>query len=429
MAGPCDVIIVGGGMGGLILAQSLSRKGLRSVILERQFRLDPPLRGENIQPNGLKILDRLGLLESIQKSNIHINHMFHFHRIGGGRLCTIDYRMLPDPYPYTLITFPKVILQVMLDRISEDSNIQIFWGTEFEELLWDENRVVGIRARRRDPDQPETPGVEMAFRAPLVVGADGVHSRVRSALGIPCRLKTYAHSYLTMVIRRPLDFGPDGRYYVGRREILGLFPAGETSLYLFYLVPSRKYPDQGIGCSEDLERFKQAVASIDPVIRDPLQEVVRWDQVRRMPCWRVRAQRWVSEGAVLMGDAAHAMNPHISQGRNQAMEDAMVLGEVIGECFARRDFSAPALRAFETRRRHGVEVLQRLADEQVFFWNAGDPLRTWIRDRVFRVLDQNARLRGKMLMLSSGLNSSTYSIIDRFQAAGLLPDLQARQGP
>lgn len=57
-----------------------------------------------------------------------------------------------------------------------------------------------------------------------------------------------------------------------------------------------------------------------------------------MPCFRVRCRRWVTDGAALIGDAAHAMNPHVAQGRNTAMEDGIVLAEVLEECFRKGDF-------------------------------------------------------------------------------------------
>ena len=76
-----------------------------------------------------------------------------------------------------------------------------------------------------------------------------------------------------------------------------------------------------------------------------------------------------------------------------------------------------------------MERLQRLADEQVFFWNAGDPIRTGLRDRVFRTLDQNVRLRYKMLAQVAGIEVRPYTLLDYLKAAGFLPDLRADHWP
>jgi hypothetical protein len=68
-------------------------------------------------------------------------------------------------------------------------------------------------------------------------------------------------------------------------------------------------------------------------------------------------------------------------------------------------------------------MLQRLADQQVFYWNTGNPLIAWLRDRVFRTLDRNARLRYQVLSTTAGLRKTApLSVIDRLIAAGFLPD-------
>jgi 2-polyprenyl-6-methoxyphenol hydroxylase-like FAD-dependent oxidoreductase len=145
-----------------------------------------------------------------------------------------------------------------------------------------------------------------------------------------------------------------------------------------------------------------------------------------MPTGRVKTAAWVADGAVLLGDAAHAMNPHASQGRMQAMVDAVTLADLIPDCLQTGDWSAARLSADERARRPQVEMLQRLADEQVMWWNTGNPILAFLRDRVFRTLDRNARLRYRVLSTTAGLRTSPpFSLIDRVMAAGLLPDPRA----
>jgi 2-polyprenyl-6-methoxyphenol hydroxylase-like FAD-dependent oxidoreductase len=145
-----------------------------------------------------------------------------------------------------------------------------------------------------------------------------------------------------------------------------------------------------------------------------------------MPTGRVKTDRWVADGALLIGDAAHAMNPHASQGRMQAMVDAVVVADLIPGWLKKHDFSAKALRAFEVARRPQVMMLQRLADEQCRFWNTGNPLVAYLRNRVFRTLDRNARLRYRVLSTTAGLRTTApFSLVDRVMAAGFLPDPRA----
>ena len=75
-----------------------------------------------------------------------------------------------------------------------------------------------------------------------------------------------------------------------------------------------------------------------------------------MPTGRVRTPRWVADGAALIGDAAHAMNPHASQGRMQAMVDAMTLADIVPACLASGDYSAARLSGFEAVRRPHVTI-------------------------------------------------------------------------
>ena len=71
-------------------------------------------------------------------------------------------------------------------------------------------------------------------------------------------------------------------------------------------------------------------------------------------------------------------------------------------------------------------MLQRLADEQVLFWNTGNPLLAFLRDRVFRTLDHNQRLRYRVLATTAGLRTvAPFGLLDRLMAAGFLPDPNA----
>src|SRR5574337_1839375 len=93
-----DVAIVGAGGGGAVLALMLAQRGIRSLVLERAAGPPQGLRGEILQPNGQQVLDRLGLLDKLPAESARTVHKFHFCRVGGERLCTVDYSDLPPPY-------------------------------------------------------------------------------------------------------------------------------------------------------------------------------------------------------------------------------------------------------------------------------------------------------------------------------------------
>ena len=153
-----------------------------------------------------------------------------------------------------------------------------------------------------------------------------------------------------------------------------------------------------------LDSFKQRLRPSIPHDAFRWKSLTAWEQVGFLPAFRVRAAHWVTDGAALIGDAAHAMNPHASQGRMQAMTDAMVLADVIMKCRNTGDWSAKALSDYETARRPQVAMLQALADEQTTFWNASDAARVAIcATGCFGGWERNARLRYQALTATVGL--------------------------
>jgi len=416
-----DVVVVGAGGGGAVLGLALAQRGVSVLVLERQPGPPAAFRGETIQPNGQRILDHLGILPALSPETVQAVQRFHFIGIGGKRFCTMDYGMLPAPHNRALVALSSAVHHLILDRLSEQNSAQIWYGAVFQGLVQRDGKVVGIVARRAG----EEPSVEIEAR--LVVGADGAGSLVRQALGIRSDVHHYRHGYVSMLLPRPEGMQGEARYYVGRGEILGLFPAPGDRVVALYMVEAdavTAFKARG------LDAFKRRVSEIDAAMAKPLESLTVWEQAGFLQCTKVRTDRWVAEGAALIGDAAHAMNPHASQGRMQAMADAMALAGVIMRCRETGNWSAAALSAYEQARRPQVDMLQRLADEQVLFWNAADPARCFLRDRVFRGMDGNARLRCQALTATAGLRTTPpLTWTDKFMAAGFLPDPRADEIP
>ena len=416
-----EVIVVGAGGGGAILGLTLAQRGVRVCVIERERTHLARPRIETIQPNGQQILHRLGLLDTLGAKTVQPVQRFHFIRIGGRPLCSVDYGMLPPPWNRALVAQSNKVHELILAHLSAQPTAELRCGVEFQGLIQRNGSITGVTVRGQDGES------STQIEAPLVVGADGAGSLVRQALGLPADLHRYRHGYLIALLPRPSSMEEEARYYVGRGEILALFPAPEDRVLALYMVEVAAVTDfktRGLGF------FKQRLAAIDPALRLPLEQLTTWEQVGFLPCARVRARRWVVNGAALIGDAAHAMNPHVSQGRMQAMTDAMVLAEVIMQCRNTGNWSARALLEYETARRPQVTMLQGLADEQAIFWNASDPVRCYLRDRVFQGMDRNARLRYQALTATAGLRTSPpLTWVDKLIAVGLLPDPHANEIP
>ena len=412
------VLIVGAGGGGAILGIALTRKGIANVVLEQAAGPPQGLRGEILQPNGQALLHNLGLLDTLPTDASKPVRYFHFLKSGGKRLCTIDYGMLPSPFNRALVMWPNVVHRTILDCLQQENPNMLHFNAVFKSFLREENRIVGVQA--------EIDGVPVRIGAEVVVGADGPFSQVREAMGISALLHRYKDSYLVAVLDIPEELD-EGQYFIGQRTILGLFPAPGQKVYALYMVSSDSLAAlKAQGVDSLREKWKTIAPDLGPYF-DGFRD---WEQTAYMGTGRVRAKTWVVDRAVVMGDAAHGMNPHASQGRMQAMVDAVTLADVLYNCERAQDWSADMLKSFERARRSQVTMLQRLADEEVFFWNTGNPILEVLRDRVFRTMNSNRRLQYQVLSATAGLrDTAPFGWIDRFQAAGLLPDPRANHVP
>ena len=411
-----DVVVVGAGGGGAVLALALAKQGIRTVVLDQATGPSKGLRGEILQPNGQRVLDRLGVLQSLSADAMRSVRLFHFCRAGGTRLCSIDYGDLPAPYNRAIVTLPNEAHHAIVAAVQQHTSVRLRYGTSFTGLIREGNQVVGVSTQ--GPDGTHT------VRAKIVVGADGAFSKVREALKVPADLYLYPDGYLIAILESDEPVS-ESFYYVGHRTILGIFPATGNKAYLFYMIPK-----------DSMEAVKQrgilALQQIWSQIALQFSRLFRslrdWGQTAYMPTGRIRTPTWVADGAVLIGDAAHAMNPHASQGRMQAMVDAMALADLLPGCLSDQNYSAERLKEFERARRPQVTMLQQLADQQVFYWNTDNPVVAFLRDRVFQTLDRNARLRYQVLSTTAGLRTMpSFNLIDRVIAAGLLPDIRAHE--
>ena len=289
-------------------------------------------------------------------------------------------------------------------------------------LLRDGDRLVGAVVREG--------GATREVEARLIIAADGARSVIREAMGIRAAVRQYREAYLTMVIGRPAGFGAakisaEGRLYFGKRSYLGVIPVSPDTCYAFYYVHPSRYPEMR---QRGLNALKAEIAAAVPDVAEGLVRLTAWDDLVYWPCVSVGCATWVTNGGALLGDAAHAISPHVAQGTNQALVDAWTLAEVAGRALDRGDCSAAALAPYETSRRPAVEFLQRLAEEYALFFPPRGRLLGWLRDRALRCSNKNPRLQRKDIETVAGLSTEGYTLYDRLCVMGW-PDPWAGRVP
>ncbi len=326
------VLIVGGGIAGMALAIALRRSGIAIEIVE----IDPDWRvyGAGITITGptLRALDRLGLLDAVVREG---------YCYDATRICDVDGNVVMGSRVGGRPMGPRIpnsggILRPVLHRIlsaaTRASAAKVRLG-------------VSVAAFEQTSD-----AVSVAFtdgtqgRYGLIVGADGIHSRLRGMLFPDARKPMLTgQGCWRAVVPRPADVD-SAHVYVGGPIKAGITPVSQDEMYLFLLqhVPDNpRMPEERWAelLSAQLRGFGGALGAI----RDGLDAArINYRPLEKL----LLPQPWHQGRAILIGDAAHATTPHLASGAGLAVEDALVLAELLEAGIALDD----ALRQFTARR-------------------------------------------------------------------------------
>ncbi|MFI0808546.1 FAD-dependent monooxygenase [Streptomyces echinatus] len=302
-------IVIGGGIGGLAAAAALHQRGWAVTVLERAPALDPVGAAISLAPNALRALDVLGVGDEIR--DLAAWQGDGGLRTPGGRwLSHSSAEAAAARFGGPLVLLPRATL---VDRLAA--------------LLPPGAVRTAAKAALADPGDPARPArVSVGtdeLEAELVVGADGVSSRVRAAL-FPTHPGPVYAGFTTWRVLIPVPGAEFASHETwGRGRIWGTHPLKDGRVYAYAAarVPAaERAPDDEK--AELLRRYGDWHDPVPAVLAAARPEdVLRHDVhhlARPLPAYH-------SGRTVLLGDAAHAMPPTLGQGGNQAVEDAIVL--------------------------------------------------------------------------------------------------------
>jgi 2-polyprenyl-6-methoxyphenol hydroxylase-like FAD-dependent oxidoreductase len=182
---------------------------------------------------------------------------------------------------------------------------------EVTDVVEDGGRIVGVQAK--------TPEGSLMVAADLVVGTDGRHSIVREQAGLEGDDLGAPIDVLWMRLsRRPSDAAePLGR--IGAGKMLVMLDRGDY-WQCAYVIPKDGFEALK---SKGLEAFRAAVVELAPEMRDRVQDLKSWDDIKLLTVKVDRLRKWHRPGLLCIGDAAHAMSPVGGVGINLAIQDAV----------------------------------------------------------------------------------------------------------
>jgi len=309
------ILIVGGGIAGLALAVALQRHGIQADLVERRPTATPDGAAITLHANGVRVLDELGFGSDLKAASAPLPR-WTFYDDGGNPLCSTD--------------LDELWHGVARCRGITRARLHAILGRDVECRL-------GVALTGLEPTEHDVGvgfGDGSAARYDLVVGADGIRSTVRRLViddrpPITGALRTW---------RSVAPLRPDGvdhlLTFLGDGRFFGLVPVGDGATYGFAGSPT--------------DDVRSAFATFPSPVREFLASatIVHSGRVEE-----VAAQSPGRGRVVLIGDAAHAMPPHMGQGGSLALEDAVVLAEVVG----RSDDGSTVLREYAERRRKRID--------------------------------------------------------------------------
>jgi len=408
LPGKADVVIVGAGIAALALAVELQNKGISTILLERQKSPEGIPRGLTFQPNGLAVLEKLGALGRAKEVG-SASQILEVKSWEGEVLLEADYGLLEHPQNY-LLTANATEIERLLVYLAEKVGAQVLWGTSFQEILLKGGRAEGVVY--------ETDRARDEIMAPLVVGADGPQSHIRTSMRVEVKTKKYPDSFLVGLVGPVPGLEGRARQYQHPGKMLGIMPSGPDATYLFHCVGPRSFDSVK---KEGLASFRAEVVQAAPEMADAFTGVEAWTKMAYFTPSFTQVDRWVGNGIALLGDSAHTFHPHAGQGVNLALEDAVALGEVVEKCKAAGDFSQASLQEYQTKRKMRAEVIGKHANYTVTYALSDNWLIKRLNKRALRKLNKDKKLQKKALEITAGIFEKKPGLVTLAKIGGILP--------
>ena len=356
-----DVLIVGAGPTGLMLANQLGRRGIHTHIIDRHEGPALQTRALGVQARTLEIYSQLGIVEralELGKRGTGANLWAQGRKTAHIPLGDAGNRL--SPYPFILILGQDDNERIMGERL-EDWDLSVQWETELVGLAQEPGQVV---AKLTVAD-----GATRKMTAAWVAGCDGARSAVRELTGITFPGAPYEHVFFVADVEATGSMVPDQvNVYLWRSGFHLFFPMrGADHWRVVGILPANLR-----------DRMDVDFDAVVPSVREEAGASVAFNSCSWFSTYRIHhrvAVRFREQRCFLLGDAAHIHSPVGAQGMNTGLQDAYNLAWKLALVVQGRADEA-LLDSYEEER---IPVAQRLLDTT---------------DRGFRLVVANSRWAG-----------------------------------
>ncbi|KLI08912.1 salicylate hydroxylase [Mycolicibacterium conceptionense] len=315
------VAVVGAGIGGLTAALALRANGIDATVYEQAHELKALGAGVSIATNGSRILTTLGVGDAVAAIAGPVTH-----------------------YQFRTWQAEPIAGEPSTLGFGDPARTWCLHRGEFQRVLAEALPAEALRLGRSCVGATEHgDGVRVEFAdgttadADLLVGADGIHSRLQAKVTHPAApvsegIMAYRGLIPADRLRDVIDMNASSMWLGPRQSFLAYPVSAGDLLNIVAFVPTNLTVTESWTAPGDVAELADAYRGWDPTVLSiigAMDTTFRWGIYDREPL-----DRWSTDRITLLGDSAHAVTPHLGQGANQAIEDAMTLAVVLRDARA-----------------------------------------------------------------------------------------------
>ena len=356
-----EISIVGAGIGGLVAALALKKRGHKPIIYEKTESLSELGAGIQLSPNANKVLEYLGVMEELQ-ADVYEPEAFQFVHYRTGKV--LAQRALKNSsvkiYGSPNYDVHRADLQKALLTVINKEEIQIEKNSEILDLYEEANSAF-IRTK------------ESVIESDAVIGADGIHSIVRKKLWGEDQARytgNVAWRMLVPIKEISSEFlQQNTKVWLGpKKHFVQYLVKGGKFLNCVCLVEQNHWMNEDWSEKGDISELKNIYSDWHPEIQEILEStnpdcLYKWGLHDRAPL-----NKWSKGRFSLLGDAAHPMLPFVAQGAAMAIEDGIVLASSLSSF----DNVELGLYDYENKRKYRTAKAQRIAIRNATIFHLSD---------------------------------------------------------
>jgi len=340
-------VVVGGGPAGMMAGYLLARAGVDVMVLEKHADFFRDFRGDTIHPSTLEVMYELGLLEEFLKQPHQklreIRAIFNSHPVP-----MADFSKLPTRCKFIAFMPQWDFLNFLAAQAKRFPTFALHMQHEVVDLLFDKDRVVGVRAK--------TPDGERDFYADLVIGADGRHPITHTRANLELQEFGVPIDVLWMRLSKRAGDPPQSLGFFQHGKLLVLLDRSDY-FQVGFVIPKGSLDRLK---TRGLPALQHDIVEIGPFLQDRITELDNWEKIKLLTVQINRLKKWYCDGLLCIGDNAHAMSPAGGVGINHALQDAVATSNLLATKLRERPVTVTELEEVQKRREFPVRFIQAL---------------------------------------------------------------------